>query len=139
MHFAGSVSKAEVREVWRLCDVALVLLRDSPLFRHVLPSKMFEAMATERPIILGVKGESEGVLRDAQAGIAIAPEDAVALADAIVALADDPVRRGALGQAGRAFVTRQFDRDVLAGKMLDVLAVAAGVREIGDRPRFPMK
>lgn len=124
VHFAGSVSKAEVREVWRLCDVALVLLRDSPLFRHVLPSKMFEAMATERPIILGVKGESEGVLRDAQAGIAIAPEDAAALADAIVALADDPVRRGALGQAGRAFVTQKFNRDVLAGKMLDVLAEA---------------
>ena len=128
VHFAGSVSKAEVREVWRLCDVALVLLRDSPLFRHVLPSKMFEAMATERPIILGVKGESEGVLRDARAGIAIAPEDAAALADAIVALADDPVRRAALGRAGRAFVTQQFDRDVLAGKMLDVLTEAASIR-----------
>lgn len=128
MHFAGSVSKAEVREVWRLCDVALVLLRDSPLFHHVLPSKMFEAMATERAIILGVKGESEGVLREAQAGIAIPPEDAAALADAIVALADDPARRAALGRAGRAFVTQQFNRDVLAARMLDVLTAAASSR-----------
>lgn len=102
VHFAGSLGKAEVREFWRLCDVALVLLRDSPLFRHVLPSKMFEAMATERPIILGVKGESEEVLREAQAGIAIAPEDAKALAAAIVALADDAPRRAAMGRAGRA-------------------------------------
>ena len=117
-----------MREVWRLCDVALVLLRDSPLFRHVLPSKIFEAMATERPIILGVKGESEGVLREAQAGICIAPEDAGALADAIVTLADDAARRAALGRAGRAFVTRQYNRDVLATRMLDILIESASNR-----------
>lgn len=130
VHFAGSVSKAEVREYWRLCDVALVLLRDSPLFRHVLPSKMFEAWATERPIILGVKGESEGVLREAGAGIAIAPEDAVALAEAIVRLADDGDVRMALGKAGRAFVTSRYNRDVLAGRMIAVLEDAAAGRTV---------
>lgn len=125
VHFAGSVSKAEVREYWRLCDVALVLLRDSPLFRHVLPSKIFEAMSTERPIILGVKGESEAVLKEAKAGIPIPPEDSKALAEAILQLADNRERRIAMGKAGRAFVISRFNRDVLATKMLDVLQEAA--------------
>jgi len=125
VYFVGSVSKAEVREYWRLCDVALVLLRDSPLFRHVLPSKIFEAWATERPIILGVKGESEAILAEARAGIAIPPEDSRALAAAIVELANDDAGRKALGRAGRAYVTSKFNRDVLAKRMLDVLEVAA--------------
>jgi len=119
------VSKAEVREYWRFCDVALVLLRDSPLFRHVLPSKMFEAMSTERPIILGVKGESEAVLKEAGAGIPIPPEDSGALAAAILRLAADREARIAMGKAGREFVTRCYDRDALATRMLAVLDRAA--------------
>ncbi len=121
VHFAGSVSKVEVREYWRFCDVALVLLRDSPLFRHVLPSKMFEAMSTERPIILGVKGESEAVLKKARAGIAIPPEDSRALAAAILQLAANREERVAMGKAGREFVTSLYNRDVLASQMLAVL------------------
>ncbi|MCX7177134.1 MAG: glycosyltransferase family 4 protein [Proteobacteria bacterium] len=125
VHFAGSVSKAEVREYWRFCDVAMVLLRDSPLFRHVLPSKMFEAMSTERPIILGVKGESEAVLKESGAGISIPPEDSGALAAAILRLAADREERIAMGKAGREFVTSRFNRDVLATRMLDVLGRVA--------------
>lgn len=121
VHFAGSVSKSEVREYWRFCDVALVLLRDSPLFRHVLPSKMFEAMSTERPIILGLKGESEELLIEAQAGIPIPPEDSRALAAAIVRLAENRAQGAAMGKAGREFVNSRFNRDVLANRMLEVL------------------
>jgi len=130
VHFAGSVSKAEVREYWRFCDVALVLLRNSPLFRHVLPSKMFEAMSTARPIILGVKGESEAVLKEAKAGIPIPPEDSGALAAAILRLAADREECVAMGKAGREFVTSRFNRDVLASRMLAVLDQAAGEKGV---------
>lgn len=116
--FVGSVSKAEVREYWKLCDVALVLLRDTPLFAHVIPSKMFEAMGMERPIILGVRGESRGILEAARAGIAIAPEDSDELAAALVSLADDPDARSRFGKAGREFAAREFNRDQLAQRML---------------------
>ena len=38
-------------------DVALVHLKNSPVFATAIPSKIFEAMAMARPIILGVRGE----------------------------------------------------------------------------------
>ena len=125
--FVGRVGKDDVRAYWRLADAALVLLKDRPVFRHVLPSKMFEAMATGRPIILGVLGESADLLRTAEAGLVIQPESSHDLADAIVRLAQNPDEAAAMGARGRAFVEVEFDRDKLATAMLDELrAVAAG-------------
>ncbi|HCU53361.1 MAG TPA: glycosyltransferase WbuB [Gammaproteobacteria bacterium] len=124
--FVGAVSKAEVREYWRLCDVALVLLRDAPLFRHVIPSKIFEAMGMARPILLGVKGESERIILESGAGITIPPEDAPALALAVGELAGNRDRCIGMGTKGRQYVEQRFSREQLATQMLGELARAAG-------------
>jgi glycosyltransferase involved in cell wall biosynthesis len=122
--FTGPVSKEEVKAIWKLCDVALVLLRNSPLFEHVLPSKMFEAMGMERPIILGVGGESARVLAEADAGIAVPPEDARAIAAAIELLINDRPLAEKLGRSGRNFVMKEYNRELLARRMLAVLTEA---------------
>jgi hypothetical protein len=125
--FAGAVGKEEVVKYLRLADAALVLLRDRLVFRHVLPSKMFEAMATERPIVLGVLGESAELLEAAGAGIVIQPESAEALVRAIERLAADPQAAKEMGRKGRRLVEAEFDRDKLAAQMLEELrSVAAG-------------
>jgi glycosyltransferase involved in cell wall biosynthesis len=123
--FVGRVGKEEVRRYWRLADAALVLLRDRPVFRHVLPSKMFEAMATARPIVLGVLGESAELLRAAKAGVVIQPESADELAGAIARLAANRAEAAAMGENGRKLVEAEFDRDKLAASMLDELRTAA--------------
>jgi len=119
--FVGTVGKEEVKRYWRLCDVALVLLRDVSLFQHVIPSKIFEAMGTGRPIILGVRGESLELVQEAGAGIAISPENPQALAEAITKLMDNPALCRDMGAAGRKFVEGNFDREHLALEMLNVL------------------
>ena len=125
VRFVGAVDKELVKQYWRLCDVALVLLRNVPLFHHVIPSKMFEAMATARPIILGVCGESRALLQEAGAGIAIPPEEPEALAEAIVRMMDNPALCRDCGAAGRRFVEERCDRNELALQMLKVLEEAA--------------
>lgn len=119
--FVGPVGKAEVVRYWRLADAALVLLRDRPVFRHVLPSKMFEAMAVARPIVLGVLGESAALLEGARAGVVIQPESVEALADAITRLSANPQEAAEMGRNGRQFVEAELDRDKLAAAMLDEL------------------
>ena len=119
--FVGTVDKEEVKRYWRLCDVALVLLKDVSLFHHVIPSKIFEAMGTGRPIILGVRGESQELLQRAGAGIVIPPEDSQALAEGIARLMDSSTLRRDMGAAGRRFVETEFDRHGLALEMLNVL------------------
>jgi glycosyltransferase involved in cell wall biosynthesis len=132
--FVGAVDKATVKDYWRLTDVALVLLRDLPLFRHVLPSKMFEAMGMARPIILGVQGESAELLAASGAGIAVRPEDATALAEAVRTLADNHLQCRAMGLAGRRYVEHNFDRNVLADEMLKTLLSIQGSERRAARP-----
>jgi glycosyltransferase involved in cell wall biosynthesis len=127
VHFVGAVSKSEVKDYWRLCDAALVLLRDLPLFAHVIPSKIFEAWGSGRPVILGVRGESAGIIDAARGGIVVPPEDSAALAGAIERLADRRDEAAELGRCGRKHVERDYDRDDLAARMLAVLEDAAGI------------
>ena len=125
--FTGPVPRPQIGGYWRLADAALVLLRDSPVFANVLPSKMFEAMATSRPIILAVRGEAQELLAEADAGISIPPEDAAALSRAIQDLAADHARCARFGAQGREFVSHCLDRDRLALQMLEELKLAARV------------
>jgi glycosyltransferase involved in cell wall biosynthesis len=113
--------KERMPTLWGLADVSLVLLKDSPLFRTVIPSKIFEAMAMERPIVLGVDGESREIVEAAACGIPIPPEDPVALAQAIRRLASDPALTRRLGANGRRAVAAEYDRTELARRFADLL------------------
>jgi glycosyltransferase involved in cell wall biosynthesis len=95
-----------------LSNACLVHLARSPLFEMVLPSKMFEAMAAARPIILGVRGEAQHLLANAAAGIACEPESPAAIAGAVLRLSADRDLCRKLGENGRAYVLRHcsFER-----------------------------
>ena len=117
----GQVSKDRMPALLGSCDATMVLLIKNDLFKTVIPSKIFEAMALEKPIILGVEGESEGIVRQAECGICIEPENADALAQAVLTLKEDPERRRRLGENGRKYVEEYFDREVIARRYLDFL------------------
>lgn len=114
--------KAMMPAIWAITGVSLVLLKDQPLFLSVIPSKIFESMAMKRPIILGVRGESQALLEQSGAGICIQPQSAAELAAAVQRLQADADEQRTMGQAGRCFVTKNFDRQVLAARYLDLLA-----------------
>jgi glycosyltransferase involved in cell wall biosynthesis/uncharacterized heparinase superfamily protein len=122
---AGQLPKADMPAIWTATGASLIVLRRSDAFLKVLPSKMFEAMAMARPIILGIEGESRALLDAAGAGIAITPGSAGELARAVVRLADDAALCERLGQQGAAHVRAHFDRARIAAHYLDVLAAAA--------------
>jgi glycosyltransferase involved in cell wall biosynthesis len=118
----GQQPKERMPAIWALTDVSLVLLRKSRTFESVIPSKIFEAMGMARPIILGVRGESQRIVEAAQAGICIEPEDDAELAEAVRHLANDPERARQLGQAGRRYVAENYDRRRLAARFEQLLA-----------------
>lgn len=86
--------KALVPKVWSLCDVALIHLKNDPVFETVIPSKIFEAMAMGLPLLAGIpNGEAAKIIEGAQAGIVVPAEDASALMVAVRKLHDDAEAR----------------------------------------------
>ena len=123
--FMGLIPRSRVPSLLAASDVMLVTLRPSEVFKTVLPSKMFEAMAASRPIVLSVEGEARETLLQANAGIAIPPGDHGALAGAVQTLAEDAAMRAAMGAAGATFVAREFSRRTWAARYLRTLETVA--------------
>ena len=113
--------KEKMPELWSLSSISVVLLKKSALFKTVLPSKIFESMAMERPVILGVEGESAELVMSAGGGICIEPESAKNLAIQVLKLYRDTTLRQKLGSSGRRYVLEHLDRQVLARRFADVM------------------
>lgn len=119
--------KDRVPAVWSLCDVALVHLKNSPVFAEVIPSKIFEAMSMGLPIlIVAPEGEATRIVEQAMAGLVVPAEDPAALAAAVQQLATDKRLRADLAAASLAAApghSRQFQADAM---MAALEAAAAG-------------
>jgi glycosyltransferase involved in cell wall biosynthesis len=110
VRFVGQQPRERVPGYINASDVCLVLLKKTELFRTVVPTKMLEFMSCARPVIVGVEGEARKIVEAAQAGVVIEPENANALADAVVKLAKDSPQREALGQNGRDYIVGHYSR-----------------------------
>ena len=133
VRFLNPVPRNAVGELYALADVCLVPLRDIPLFDTFIPSKMFEMMAMERPIVGSVRGEAADILLQSGGAIVVEPEDSSAIAQAILHLCAHEDQARAMGQRGRRFVAENYSRRSLATAYLDVLAVAIEEHH-GGRP-----
>lgn len=127
--FVDQQKRERIPRFLAAADVALVLLKDKPLFKTVLPSKIFEIMGAGRAIVLGVQGEARAVVEDAGAGVAIAPESATQLAATLRGLIGQRSRLSDMGLAGRTFVEMNYSRSALAQKYLAVLERVIGGKD----------
>ena len=114
----GGLPKERIPEVLASVDVCLVHLKRADLFRSVIPSKIFDAGAMRKPIILGVEGFAQGLVSEAGSGICIEPENEDELLAAVDLLAEQPDLASELGANGRLLVTRRYNYDLLADEYL---------------------
>ncbi|HVW03257.1 MAG TPA: glycosyltransferase family 4 protein [Planctomycetaceae bacterium] len=124
IRFLPPVDKDAVRDYYAASDVCLVPLRDIPLFDAFLPSKMFEIMAMGRPMIGSLRGEAAELLRRADAGIVVEPEDSAGIAQAVRTLVANPRRGDWMGESGKRHVQQNYARAALASQYRDVLCKA---------------
>ncbi len=121
----GALPKRQVPEITRTSDVLLTLFADVPILATNSPNKLFDALASGRPVIVNQPGWMRSLVEDSGAGVYVPAGDGVALADAIEAIADDPGRARAMGRAGRALAEERFGRDEQADRLIAVLEAAA--------------
>lgn len=106
-------SQAEVADWMRAADVVVVPSRREPLGLAAV-----EALACGTPVVASAVGGLKEVVRDAETGLLVAPEDPGALARALVRLKDDALR-ARLAAAAPASIARH-DIRAAASQMAQV-------------------
>ena len=133
--FMDSRPAQEVPPLLAAADIVIV-----PLVTHIpgaTPSKLYEGMASGRPVILVAKGEPAQIVREADAGLVVEPGDTAGLADALRTLANDPALRERLGANGRRTAEREFNQPEIAARFVSFLQAEHEarrvVRPLGER------
>jgi len=107
----GAVPRSEVAKLLQQADALLVSLKADPLFSVTVPSKTQFYLASGKPILIAATGEAAHLVEAAGAGIAVAPGDGAALAEAAMQLASmSSDERAAMGDSGARYYRRFFAR-----------------------------
>jgi len=122
--FLSPVAKEEVPRYLSVVDVMLVPLKKSETFKTVIPSKIFEAAAMQKPILLGVEGQAQEIVEKYNAGLCFEPENRKDFLDKITRLKSDSLLYRGL-QGGCKDLAADYDRRQLARKMYLYLQEAA--------------
>lgn len=114
------VPKIEVNKYISILDAALINLKKSPLFRTVIPSKIFENAGMHIPILMGVEGEAQAIVEQYGAGLCFEPENEEDFEEKLTRLLDDKELYKRC-QEGCEVLAQAFDRKNLARDMLKVV------------------
>jgi len=109
-----------------MADVALVPLRKVDLFLGARPTKIFDAWACGRPVIVSIDGEARQIVEEVGGGLFVEPENPQAIVRAILTLRDDPARRAEMGRRGREAVLERYSLQAAARALEATMRSVAG-------------
>ncbi len=121
VEFLDQQPRNRIPAIVSAADLCLVTLKKTDLFKTVIPTKLLEYMACERPVVIAVDGQARQIVEDADAGLFVPPGNSHALADAICDLARNPERRRQMGANGRRYILAHLSRERTARKYIAVL------------------
>jgi colanic acid biosynthesis glycosyl transferase WcaI len=131
----GSIPKERTEACYHSFDICLVPLAPIAELQETIPSKIFEIMACERPVLASAAGETQRLVESSGCGLVVPPGDADALAAGIRTLRDMTAgERRELGRQGRSYVGRHYSRDDLARAYHDLLLSVARQAQQRGRP-----
>lgn len=118
--FLPSVRKDDVTKYWSILDAAIIHLKKEPVFKTVIPSKLFECMGMGIPVLHGVQGESAEMVEEHKVGLVFEPENAKDLRKVILKFRDNPILREEFKKNCQMHA-KKYDRKNKAIEMLTVL------------------
>jgi glycosyltransferase involved in cell wall biosynthesis len=106
--------KQDMPALLAAADAGLAILKPLDLYKTTYPNKVFDYMAAGKPVILAIDGVIRQVVEDAGGGVFVQPGNPQALAAAIKRLSDNRPQARKMGQAGRRYIRRHFNRQETA-------------------------
>jgi phosphatidylinositol alpha-1,6-mannosyltransferase len=121
--FTGSVPWAELPQHYAAGDVYAMPCRTRAAGLDVegLGIVYLEASATGLPVIGGDSGGAPDAVREGETGYVVGGRDLAALTDRLTTLLTDPAKAKAMGEAGRAWVEKEWQWPTQAARLSDML------------------
>ncbi|MGI6711807.1 MAG: glycosyltransferase family 4 protein [Bacillota bacterium] len=123
VHFLPPQPKNTVKDLLKSADVCLLAIKKDTFFQGTLPNKLFDYLASGKPVVAAVphEGESASLIAHFQGGIVCSPENGAEMAQAILKLYQDTELRNSFGGASRTDALRCFSRERLAAELEESL------------------
>jgi glycosyltransferase involved in cell wall biosynthesis len=115
VNLTGHLSTEELARLYREASVCVL-----PSYYETFGLAALEAMAYGVPVVATRAGGLAEVVEDGRTGIVVAPDDACALAKAMIELLSSPTRRAEMGKAGRELARERFQIEGNVKATLDV-------------------
>lgn len=116
--FLGKHPLERMPSFFRAAGALLVSLKSDPIFALTIPGKVQPYLATGIPLLGMLDGEGARVINEAGAGFTCPAGDSEALAKIVTRMADLlPHERELIGQRGREYGSREFDRESLFDRL----------------------
>ncbi|MEZ3165666.1 glycosyltransferase family 4 protein [Halorubrum miltondacostae] len=120
VEFTGLVSREEIPEILSKSMIGVAPLKQDDTLEYAIPTKAYEYMSCELPVIATGVGEIEELMAESSGGLYVG-NDASEIADTIEMLLTDTSQREILGQQGREHMIDHYDREVVAGRLSNTL------------------
>ena len=111
--------KEELIKLIKKASVCLVPLKNNPLFKNAIPSKMFEYMACGRPVIVSISGEVTEIIKKAKSGLISSPEDANSITDSILYYYNNRDKIIEQGRNGVMYIKENVRKEVLISHAME--------------------
>lgn len=123
INFIDFIKKQQIQSMLSNFDVLAIGAKKEPMYRFgVSPNKLFDYLYAAKPIVYYIESGKYNPIRDAEAGIEVASNDASALADAILSIYEmSEVERKRMGENGRKAALEEYEYGMLARKLEKVI------------------
>jgi colanic acid biosynthesis glycosyl transferase WcaI len=118
---------SEMPAFYATADAMIVSLQADEAMALTVPAKLQSCLAAGRPVVGSIDGEAARIIEESGAGWAAAAGDAAGLAAVVRRMMALPAgERAAMGQSGREFARRHFDRSRCLDQLEATLSETAG-------------
>jgi colanic acid biosynthesis glycosyl transferase WcaI len=120
VHFFGILPREDIPRLFSESLIGVAPLKNLQSLEYAAPTKVYEYMSCCIPFIGCGKGEIQEIANESGAGI-IAENSPEKIAEVILQLLNDPVKRERMGESGRKFVEQRFTRKAIAKNLITVI------------------
>jgi len=120
--FHDAVDKERLASLMNAVDIGLQVLANVPAFYYgTSPNKFFDYISAGVPVLNNYPGWLAELIEEQKCGVTVPPNNPIEFANAMESVEADRPNLKVMGEYGRKMAERDFDREILAAKWIEVL------------------